>query len=59
MPHKFLSILLLALALCACTDKHGFAPIEQYKLDGAIVSLDPKAHIARSMVKKSKAGWKP
>jgi Cu/Ag efflux protein CusF len=51
MPHKFLSILLLALTLCACTNQHrapvSNAPIEKHKLDGVVVSLDPKAHVAK------------
>jgi Cu/Ag efflux protein CusF len=38
-------------ALCACKDKPAKrasnAPIEQYHLDGVIVSLDPKGHIAK------------
>jgi Cu/Ag efflux protein CusF len=56
MPHKFFSILLLSLALCACRDKHGFAPVEGYKLDGTIVSLDPKGHIAKIDGQKIE-GW--
>ena len=56
MPHKFLSILLLALALCACKDKRRFAPIERYQLDGTIVSLDPKGHIAKINAQKIE-GW--
>jgi Cu/Ag efflux protein CusF len=49
--HKFPFIFLLAFALCACKDKQARpasnAPIEKYKLDGVIVSLDPQAHIAK------------
>jgi Cu/Ag efflux protein CusF len=56
MPHKFLSILLLALALCACKDKHGFAPIERYKLEGTIVALDSEGHIAKIDAQKIE-GW--
>ncbi len=44
MPHKFLSILLLALSLCACAHEE---PVKKYKLDGVVVGLDPRAHIAR------------
>ena len=48
MPHKVLSILLLVFALCSCKEKHAAkAPIERYKLDGVIVSLDAKDHIAK------------
>jgi|ERR1035437_2896605 protein SCO1/2 len=48
MPHKVLSILLLVLALSACKAKPASnAPIEKYKLDGVIVSLDPQGHIAK------------
>ena len=48
MTLKFLSILLLAVALCACKNKAAASntPIKQYKLDGVIVSLNPHAHIA-------------
>jgi hypothetical protein len=44
MPHKVLSILLLALALCGCKSKT--EPIERYKLDGVVVSLDPARQTA-------------
>ena len=51
MPHKFLSILLLAFTLCACKEKAAKpvlnAPIEKYKLDGVVVSVDLKGHIAK------------
>jgi Cu/Ag efflux protein CusF len=51
MPHRVLFILLLAFALCACKEKAAKpasnAPIEKYKLDGVVVSLDPKGHIAK------------
>jgi Cu/Ag efflux protein CusF len=57
MTHKVLSILLLAFALCACKSKPTkTAPIEQYHLDGVIVSLDPKAHIAKIDGQKIE-GW--
>jgi len=55
MPHKFLSILLLAFALCACKDKPA-APVKQYKLDGVVVSLDPQGHIAKIKGEKIE-GW--
>jgi protein SCO1/2 len=60
MPHKFISILLLGFALCAC--KHDAerpaskAPIERYKLDGIIVSLDPQGHSAKINGQKIE-GW--
>jgi len=57
MPHKFLSILLLAFALCACKGKPASnAPIERYKLDGVIVSLDPQGHVAKIKGEKI-GGW--
>jgi hypothetical protein len=60
MPHKFLSILLLAFALCACKDKAvkpaSNAPVERYKLDGVVVSLDPQGHIAKIKGEKID-GW--
>ena len=60
MPHKFFSIVLLAFALCACREKApkpvSNAPIEKYKLDGVVVSLDPKAHIAKINGQKIE-GW--
>jgi Cu/Ag efflux protein CusF len=60
MPHKVLSMLLLALALCACTNQHratvSNAPIEKYKLDGVVVSLDPKGHVAKINGQKIE-GW--
>jgi protein SCO1/2 len=57
MPHKVLSIVLLAFALCACKGKPAkTAPIEKYHLDGVIVSLDPKAHIAKIDGQKIE-GW--
>ena len=60
MPHKFLSILLLAFALCACKNKSATpvsnAPVEKYKLDGIVVSLDPQAHIAKINGQKIE-GW--
>jgi|SRR5580704_1835245 hypothetical protein len=55
MPHKFLSILLLAFALCACKDKSA-APVRQYKLEGVVVSLDPQGHIAKIKGEKIE-GW--
>jgi len=58
--HKFLSILLLAFALCACKQKAAKpapnAPIEKYKLDGVVVSVDPKGHIAKISGQKIE-GW--
>jgi protein SCO1 len=60
MPHKFFSILLLAVALCACKNKQAApdssAPIEKYKLDGIVVALDPQAHIAKINGQKIE-GW--
>src|SRR5579863_10211578 len=56
MPHKFLSILLLAFALCACRAPQEKLPITKYKLDGVVVGLDPKAHIARIDGQKIE-GW--
>jgi protein SCO1/2 len=60
MPHKVFSILLLSFALCACKDKAAKkvsnAPIEQYHLTGVVVSLDPKAHIAKIDGQKIE-GW--
>jgi Cu/Ag efflux protein CusF len=60
VTHKFISILLLALALCSCKDKPAApasnAPIERYKLDGIIVSLDPPSHIAKIKGEKIE-GW--
>jgi len=53
-------MLLLALALCACKEKASKpvsnAPIEKYKLDGVIVSLDPKGHVAKINGQKIE-GW--
>ena len=58
MQHKFLSILLLALALCACKDKAARpvsnAPVERYQLDGVIVSLDPRS---QSQIIDLLIGW--
>jgi hypothetical protein len=56
MPHKFLSILLLALALGACRAPQEKLPIEQYKLDGVVVSLDPQGHVAKINGQKIE-GW--
>jgi Cu/Ag efflux protein CusF len=60
MPHKFLFILLLVFALCACKEKQARpvsnAPIEKYKLDGVVVSLDAKGRIAKIDAKKIE-GW--
>jgi protein SCO1/2 len=57
MPHKVFSILLLAITLGACTNKHASnSPIKQYKLDGVIVSLNPQAHIANIDAQKVE-GW--
>ena len=55
MPHKFLSILLLTLALCACKGKPT-APVQQYKLNGVVVSIDPQGHIAKVKGEKIE-GW--
>jgi protein SCO1/2 len=55
MPHKVLSILLLALALCGCKAKPN-VPIERYKLDGVVVSLDPNAQTAK-IDGQNIAGW--
>src|SRR5271165_4197033 len=56
MHHKFFSMLLLALALCACKQKAAKpvsnAPIEKYKLDGVVVSVDPKGHAAKINAQK-------
>lgn len=50
-------MLLLAIALCACKDKHvSNSPIKQYKLDGVIVSLNPQGHIANIDAQKVE-GW--
>jgi Cu/Ag efflux protein CusF len=60
MPHKVISILLLAIALCACKEKAAKpasnAPIERYQLDGVIVSLDPQGHVAKIKGQKIE-GW--
>ena len=60
MPHKVFSILLLALALGACKDKAvkpaSNAPIEKYNLDGVVVSVDPKGHLAKIDGQKIE-GW--
>jgi Cu/Ag efflux protein CusF len=57
MTHKFISIILLAIALCACKDKSASnSPIKQYKLDGVIVSLNPQGHIANIDARKVE-GW--
>ena len=56
MPHKLLSILLLALVLCGCRAKPSTAPIERYHLDGVVVSLDPQAHTAKIDGQEIK-GW--
>jgi Cu/Ag efflux protein CusF len=56
MPHKFLSILLLVFALCACKDKHTVTPIERYQLDGVIVSVNPQADIVK-VDGKAIEGW--
>jgi len=56
MAHKFISILLLAFALCACADKRSNSPIKQYKLDGVIVSLNPQAQVANVDGQKVE-GW--
>jgi Cu/Ag efflux protein CusF len=60
MPHKFLSILLLTFALCACKQKSANpatnAPVERYKLDGIVVSLDPQGHTAKIKGEKIE-GW--
>jgi Cu/Ag efflux protein CusF len=56
MPHKFLSILLLMFALCACRTPQEKLPIKQYKLDGVVVSLDPQGHLAKINGQKIE-GW--
>jgi Cu/Ag efflux protein CusF len=60
MPHKFLSILLLVLALCSCTNQQrkpvSNAPLEKYKFDGVVVSVDPKGHVAKINGQKIE-GW--
>jgi Cu/Ag efflux protein CusF len=57
MPHRFLSILLLAFGLCACTHNPSpKAPIERYTLDGTILQLDAQAHIAKIDGQEIK-GW--
>jgi Cu/Ag efflux protein CusF len=60
MPHKFLFIVLLGFALCACKEKApkpvSNAPIEKYKLDGVVVSVDPQAHLAKINGQKIE-GW--
>lgn len=60
MPHKFLPILLLTVALCACKEKSAppvsHAPIEHYHLDGVVVSLDAQAHLAKIKGEKID-GW--
>jgi Cu/Ag efflux protein CusF len=52
MPHKVLSILLLAVALCACKNK----PVERHNLDGVVVGLDPQAHTVKIDGQKIE-GW--
>ena len=58
MAHKFTSILLLAVALCACKEKPSNpasnAPIERYALDGVVLQLDPQGHVAK--IKHQKIG---
>jgi Cu/Ag efflux protein CusF len=53
-------MLLLSLALCACKEKApkpvSNAPVEKYKLDGVVVSLDPTAHVAKINGQKVE-GW--
>ena len=56
MPHRFLSILLLAFALCACKKPVSKAPIERFQLDGEIVALDPQGHTAKIKHQDIK-GW--
>ncbi len=57
MTHKFISILLLAFALCACGNKAASnSPVKQYKLDGVVVSLNPQAHTANIDGQKVE-GW--
>jgi hypothetical protein len=56
MPHKFLSILLLAVALCACKKPDANTPVQQFKLDGVVVSLNPQAHTANIDGQKVE-GW--
>jgi Cu/Ag efflux protein CusF len=58
MTHKLVSILLLAFALCACKDKTVTAgpPIERFKLDGVVLSLDASGHIAKIKGEKIE-GW--
>ena len=57
MPHKVISILLLAFALSACKSKPvSNAPIQRYKLEGVVVSLNPQAHTANIDGQKIE-GW--
>jgi Cu/Ag efflux protein CusF len=60
MTHKFKFILLLAFALCACKDKTAApvsnAPVERYKLDGVVLSLDASGHTAKIKGEKIE-GW--
>jgi hypothetical protein len=57
MTHKLISILLLAITLCACKDKSASnSPVKQYKLDGVVVSLNPQGHIANIDAQKIE-GW--
>jgi protein SCO1/2 len=47
VTRQFISILLLALALCACKGKPApNVPVERYKLDGVVVSLNPQGRTA-------------
>lgn len=45
------------MGMSACKEKHASnAPVERYKLDGVVVSLDPQAHIAKINGQKIE-GW--
>ena len=63
MSLKFTSLVLLVFALCACHPKEdkavkpvSNAPIEHYRLDGVVVSLDPQGQIAKINGQKIN-GW--
>jgi len=45
------------MGMGACKEKHASsAPVERYKLDGVVVSLDPQAHLAKINGQKIE-GW--
>lgn len=60
MPHKFISILLLAIVFCSCKERSAKsvsnAPIERYRLDGVVLQLDTPGHIAKIKGQKIE-GW--